>query len=96
MKKFSRILMGLVLMISLNSCYSLSYTVGDGAQKGVEMKEKNNYFIGGLAKGKTSDPTKMAGDANDYSVKIEHSFVDLVINAVTLGIYTPTTTTVTK
>jgi hypothetical protein len=38
----------------------------------------------------------MAGDAKDYQVTIEHTFVDGLINALTFGIYTPTTTKVIK
>lgn len=38
----------------------------------------------------------MAGDAKDYQVTIEHSFIDGLLNAITGGLYTPTTTTVRK
>jgi hypothetical protein len=80
----------------LPSCYSLTYAVGEGPQKGIEVKEKNHFFIYGLAKGKTSDPTAMAGEATDYEVSISHTFVDGLISAVTFGIYNPTTTKITK
>jgi hypothetical protein len=80
----------------LSSCYSLTYSVGQGPQRGIEVQEKNHYFVYGLASGKTSDPTKMAGDAADYQVNISHSFVDGLVSLLTLGIYNPTTTKVTK
>jgi hypothetical protein len=80
----------------LTSCYTLTYSVGKGAQSGVEVKEKNHYLIYGLAPVKTSDPTKMAQGATDYDVTISHTFVDGLLNAITFGIYTPTTTTVKK
>jgi hypothetical protein len=80
----------------LSSCYTLTYSVGEGAKTGVEVKEKNHYLIAGLAPLKTSDPTKMAAGAKDYTVTVQHSFVDGLINALTFGIYTPTTTTVKK
>jgi len=70
--------------------------VGNGAQTGVKVTEKNHYFIYGLAAGKTSDPTVMANGATDYTVRVEHSFIDGLINSLTFGIYNPTTTTVTK
>jgi predicted small secreted protein len=78
------------------SCYTLTYSVGEGAKTGVEVIEKNHYLIYGLAPIKTSDPTKMAGGAKDYTVTITHSFVDGLLNALTGGIYTPTTTIVKK
>lgn len=86
----------LALGFIMTSCYSLSYSVGKGPQKGIEVKEKNHYFIYGLAKGKTSDPIKMAGEASDYEVNVSHTFVDGLISFVTFGIYNPTTTKVTK
>ena len=80
----------------MTSCYSLTYSVGEGAKTGVEVKEKNHYLIYGLAPVKTSDTTKMANGEKDYTVTIQHSFVDGLLNALTGGIYTPTTTTVKK
>lgn len=97
MKKFT---LNLVLVTAvaflMSSCYTLTYTVGKGAQSGVEVKEKNHYLIAGLAAIKTSDPAKMAGGSADYQVTITHTFIDGLINALTGGLYTPTTTIVKK
>jgi hypothetical protein len=38
----------------------------------------------------------MAGDAKNYQVTITHTFVDGLINALTSGLYAPTTTIVKK
>ena len=84
------------MVVFMSSCYTLSYSVGSGAQSGVKVVEKNHYLIYGLAPVSTSDPTKMAGDAENYTVTIQHTFVDGLLNALTFGIYTPTTTTVQK
>ncbi len=84
------------LTISFSSCYTYTFSVGEGAQTGVMVKEKNHYFIAGLAQGKQSDPNQMAGGAKDYNVTIKHTFVDGLLNAITWGIYTPTTTIVQK
>lgn len=86
----------LIVSFLLSSCYTLTYSVGEGPQKGIEVKEKNHYFIYGLATGNTSDPTEMAGEATDYEVSISHTFVDGLISALTFGIYNPTTTKITK
>lgn len=97
MKKFVlNLTLVLTMIVSLTSCYTLTYSVGKGAQKGMEVVEKNHYVIYGLAAIKTSDPTKMAGGATDYDVTITHTFIDGLINAITAGIYTPTTTKVRK
>jgi hypothetical protein len=84
------------LCLSMASCYSLTYAVGTGSQTGETITEKNHYLVSGLATIKTSDPTKMAGDAKNYQVTIKHTFVDGLINVLTSGIYTPTTTIVKK
>jgi len=82
--------------ILMTSCYTYTYTVGKGAQTGATVKEKNHYFIYGLAQGKQSNPQQMVGDLANYTVTVEHTFLDGLINGITLGIYTPTTTTVQK
>jgi len=88
----------LIICTSLlvTSCYTHQYSVGKGAQKGIEVTEKNHYLIYELAPISTSDPTKMADGASDYDVKHQWTFVDGFLMAITGGIYTPTTTTVTK
>jgi hypothetical protein len=95
-KVISKLAFVLTISVLMTSCYTLTYSVGEGAKTGVEVKEKNHYLIGGLAPIKTSDPTKMAGGAKDYTVKIQHTFVDGLLSALTGGIYTPTTTIVKK
>ena len=82
--------------ILMTSCFTYTYTVGKGAQTGATIKEKNHYFIGGLAQGKQSNPQEMSGDLENYSVTIQHTFLDGLINALTFGIYSPTTTIVQK
>ena len=97
MKKISSKLLALgLLVVSMSSCYTYTYTVGKGPQTGVEVKQKNHYLIAGLAPLKVSDPVQMAGGATDYQVTISHTFVDGLINVLTGGIYTPTTTKVKK
>lgn len=95
-KLLFNVMAAFMLTIGLTSCYTYTYTVGKGPQTGVEITEKNHYLIYGLAALKTSDPVKMAGGSENYQVTIQHSFVDGLINAITGGIYTPTTTKVKK
>lgn len=80
----------------LTSCYTQSYVVGNGPSTGIEEKERSHYLVYGLAPLKTADPGKMAGEAKDYKVTVQHTFVDGLINFLTAGIYSPTTTTVVK
>ena len=84
------------LAVIMTSCYSQTYTVGTGSQTGVEKKEKNHFFVLGLVAGSTSSPTEMADGVKNYEVNTQHSFIDGLVNAITFGLYNPTTTKVTK
>jgi len=79
-----------------SSCYSYTTVVGEGAQGNTKVSQWNHYLIAGLAPINISDAKEMAGDTKNYTVKTEQSFVNGLISALTFGIYTPTTTTVTK
>ncbi len=94
--KFLSLTLVAFLCLSITSCYTVSYAVGTGSQTGVTIVEKNHFLIGGLAALKTADPTKMAGESKNYQVTITHTFVDGLINALTSGLYAPTTTIVKK
>ena len=97
MKKFilkAALICGVCLVMT--SCYTYTYTVGNGPQTGVEITKKNHYLLYGLAPISTSNPVEMAGGAADYEVTIQHTFVDGLLNALTNGLYTPTTTIVRK
>ena len=94
--KFLSLAVVFLLCLSMTSCYSLTYAVGEGSKTGEVITKKNHYLIYGLAPLKTSDPTKMAGDAKNYEVTIKHTFIDGLLNALTSGLYTPTTTIVIK
>ena len=54
----------------MSSCYTYSYTVGDGPVTGISVKEKNHYLIGGLAPVGISDANTMIGDAENYEVNV--------------------------
>ncbi|REJ84816.1 MAG: hypothetical protein DWQ44_08255 [Bacteroidetes bacterium] len=95
-KNVQRLIMFLSVSFFLTGCYTYEMSVGKGAQSGVEVKKMNHYLIYGLAPIAVSNPKDMAGGAENYNVKIQHTFIDGLINAITFGIYTPTTTTVTK
>lgn len=95
-KKFLNLILVIGISFSMTSCYTYTMTVGKGSQTGIEYKQKNHYLIYGLAPIDVSNPTEMAGDAQDYEVTIQHTFVDGLLNAITFGIYSPTTTIVRK
>ncbi len=80
----------------LTSCYSYTSVVGKGAQGNSKTTKWNHYVIYGLAPVEVSNSKQMAGGAKNYTVHTRQSFVNGLVSSLTFGIYTPTTTTVTK
>lgn len=82
--------------IMLTSCYSYTSVVGKGAQGNSQVTKWNHYLIDGLAPVSVSDSKQMAEGAENYTVFTRQTFVNGLIAGLTFGIYTPSTTTVTK
>lgn len=82
--------------ILFTSCYSYTSVVGSGAQGNQQTTQWNHYVVYGLAPVGVSDSKQMANGADNYTVFTRQSFVNGLISGLTFGIYTPTTTTVTK
>ncbi len=80
----------------LTSCYTYTVVVGKGAQGNEKVQKWNHYLLDGLVPIEVSDAKVMSAGAENYTVKTEHSFVNGLLAGITFGIYTPTTTTVTK
>ncbi|PSR08458.1 MAG: hypothetical protein C7M88_09810 [Candidatus Arcticimaribacter sp.] len=80
----------------LTSCYSYTSVVGNGAQGNTKVTKWNHYVIYGLAPVGVSSSKQMADGAENYTVHTRQSFLNGLISAITYGLYTPTTTTVTK
>ncbi|HJS01603.1 MAG TPA: Bor family protein [Flavobacterium sp.] len=93
---FTRLSVAFGAAILLTSCYSYTSVVGNGAQGTEQVKKWNNYVIGGLIPVGVSDSKAMAAGATNYTVNTKHSFVNMLVGGLTFGIYSPTTTTVTK
>lgn len=97
MKKFIlKSIFALAITVTLTSCYTVTATVGEGPRTGVEVKKANHFLIAGLVPIATANVKEMAGDAENYSITVTHSFVDGLLAAITGGLYTPTTTIVRK
>ncbi len=82
--------------IMFTSCYSYTSVVGSGSQGTEQKTQWNHYIIYGLIPIGVSDSKQMAEGDTDYTVHTRHSILNGLLAAITFGIYTPTTTTVTK
>lgn len=95
-KLLTAIFVSIFLSTFMSSCFSHKFAIGDGPQTGVQVVERNNFFLYGLIPGKVSDPQNMAGGAEDFEITEVQTFVDGLIGVLTIGIYTPSTTKVQK
>jgi len=86
----NRILSIIVLIafiVAFSGCYTNNHIIGNGSKGNTELSEKQWYVLWGLVPLNKVDTNKMAGDVNDYQITTTHSFVDLLISAIT-GIVT--------
>lgn len=95
--KLTSALLSIVLALSLSSCYTLNHTVGKGAQGNQEQEQRVWYALWGLVPITDFDSKGLAGGAQDYTVKSEMTFLDIVIGFfTTIVTIQPQTVTVTK
>jgi hypothetical protein len=96
-KRFTAILMILVFAFVMVGCMANVHKVGNGAQGFDKMEKRQWYILWGLVPLNDVDTQNMAGDAMDYTIKTEHTPLDIVMNIFTgyITVYSRTVT-VTK
>ncbi len=95
-RKVKILMMVFAVSVLMTSCYSYTTIVGKGSQGTEKTTKWNHYVIYGLAPVGVSDAKEMANGTENYTVHTRQSFLNGLVSALTLGLYTPTTTTVTK
>lgn len=96
MKKILSGICCLSAAVMLTSCYSSTVCVGNMKKTDPAVKVNtvhNAHFIGGLIGSPTIKGKNYVDGAKDYKVKHRLTFTDYLIGGITLGIYTPSTTT---
>jgi len=83
MKKLLAALVCALTLSVTTGCYSMHHTVGNGAQGQGEVSKRQWYILWGLVPLTDTDSQELAGDAADYTVTTEQSFVDVIINLFT-------------
>ncbi len=88
MKKMKSILLVAMFAITmaLSSCYTLHHTVGEGAKGSQVTTQRQWYVLWGLVPINNVDTKAMAGNAKDYTITSEVTFIDYVITAFTSAI----------
>ena len=97
-KGIMNLLLAGITVATLSSCYSATTCVGTVKVDDPTVKVntvKNHHFIYGLVNGGNTkiEDSKYIGNRKNYVVKKSTAFVDGLLEAITFGIYSPTTTT---
>ena len=79
-----------LLILSLSSCYTTQFVVGDGAKGNNEIRSKQTHLASGLISFDIPEMRQII-EKEDYTIITKHSFIDLALNSFTFGIYSPTT-----
>ena len=96
MKKLLTSALTLCAVLMMQSCYTTSTYVGNAKPSTPMVKVQtvhNSHYIGGLIGTPKMRAKDMVEGEQDYMVKHQITFLDYVLSGVTLGIYTPSTTT---
>lgn len=93
-----KIFIAAVIALALTSCYNNRILVGNVSENDpvVEVqKQWNSHWLYGLIPGGKTNlkAEEFVKGRQNYVVKTNQSFVNGLINGLTMGIYTPTTTT---
>lgn len=93
MKNILVVIFLLVISFYSAGCYSQTFVVGKGAQTAQSESARQWFILWGLVPLNEVNSKTMASGSTDYTIKTEHSFVDMVISAFT-GIVTVSCKTV--
>ncbi len=82
----------LLFILLLSACHPTHFIVGKGAQEKHVTTQQNKFlFLGLVHVGTAPDPKQMSKQATDYTITVKLTFTDVVLNIITLGVYSPLT-----
>jgi hypothetical protein len=93
MRKMTALIIVLLIVAFTIGCAAHIHTVGKGPQLNEKREVRQYYFLWGLIPLNVVDTKAMAGDASDYEIRTETSFVDVLIG-IPAGLITIQTRTV--
>jgi hypothetical protein len=81
-KKIVSVILVLFFVVYATGCSTHIHTVGSGGKNASTVEARQWYVLWGLVPINNVDSKAMAGDAANYTIKTQASFLDLVISAV--------------
>lgn len=82
LKKVVSVVLLVFFLVYATGCSTHIHTVGTGGQNSQTVDSRQWYVLWGLVPINAVDTKAMAGDATNYTIKTQASFLDLVISAV--------------
>ncbi len=96
-KRIAALVAILALTTASTGCYTLTHTVGRGAQGDVETSKRQWYAVFGLIPLGEIDSEDLVGGSEDYTVVTQQKFTDILLNLLTIWVtITSRTVTVTE
>lgn len=83
MKKMLMTAMVVIMLLSLVACSTHVHKVGDGAKGNNIQTARQWYVLFGLVPLNDVNTNQMAAGANNYEIKTEQNFIDVLINVFT-------------
>jgi hypothetical protein len=83
MKKAFSVIMIALLVSFMVGCAANTHIIGDGAKGSEVVSAKQWYILCGLVPLNKVDTKAMAGDATNYEIKTQQSFIDVIISGIT-------------
>lgn len=83
MKYLTKLALLAALVVPLSGCYTFTHQVGTGASGGTETEARQWFILWGLVELNDVDSKQMAGNATNYTVTTEFTFLDVVISFFT-------------
>lgn len=91
MERIGRMAAALTFIIVTAGCYEHTYTLGQGAAAApIAYEEWHSHWLGGLIGERTLNIDSLCPSGN-ATIHDEQSFLNGLVSALTVGIYTPTT-----
>lgn len=83
-----------ILAVLSSGCATQNYLLGSttapNSTATAELDKMQNFFVGGIAQEQTVDAAQVcSGQRNIHSVQTQDSVVNILLSAVSFGIYTP-------
>ncbi|MBL7856065.1 MAG: hypothetical protein JNM57_00135 [Cyclobacteriaceae bacterium] len=83
------------VLLFLSACHPTHFVVGEGPQQHRVVTQRNKFLLlGTIPIGTPPDPNRMSNNAADYKITVKLTFLDVVLNVITFGIYSPLTVAV--